>query len=108
MIGQAPDCEAFRQLFDWRDAVIPVGANGSDVAHIIEELNGQEERLCETSRRNGVEALLRHDWAYRWKEILAVAGLKPVPELEARIERLQQLAEIAGNIPSKRAVRCPA
>jgi hypothetical protein len=99
MIGQAPDCEPFRQLFDWKDAVIPIKPNSSDVAVVLAELARQPERLWETSRRNAVEALLRHDWSYRWKQILAIAGLKPMPQLELREKRLKELANLARNYP---------
>jgi hypothetical protein len=97
MIGQAPDCELFHQLFDWRDAVIAIDPNGFDVAEVLAELAEQPERLCEISRRNAAEALLRHDWSYRWKQILAIAGLKPTPQLELREQRLQELADVARN-----------
>jgi hypothetical protein len=48
------------------------------------------------SRRNAAEALLRHDWVYRWKQILEIAGLKPTMAMEARERRLLELAEMAG------------
>jgi hypothetical protein len=99
MIGQAPDCKLFRQLFDWRDAVIAMDRNSSHVADVLAELAGQPERLCEISRRNAAEALLRHDWSYRWKQILAIAGLKPTPQLELREKRLKELADVARNYP---------
>ena len=99
MIGQAPDCEPFRQLFDWKDAVIAVDPNNSDVADVLTELAGQPERLGEISRRNTAEALLRHDWSYRWKQILAIAGLEPMPQLELREKRLKELADVARNYP---------
>jgi hypothetical protein len=99
MIGQAPDCELFRQLFDWKDAVIAIDANSSDVADVLTELADQPERLWEASRRNAAEALLRHDWSYRWKQILAIAGLEPTPQLELREKRLKELADVARNYP---------
>jgi hypothetical protein len=95
MIGQAPDCDSFRQLFDWRDAVIEINPNNSEAPDVLADLACQQERLCEISRRNAVEALLRHDWLYRWKQILAIAGLKPMPQLELREKRLKQLADLA-------------
>jgi hypothetical protein len=99
MIGQVPDCGLFRQLFDWKDSVIPIDPNSSDVADVLTELAGQPERLWEASRRNAAETLLRHDWSYRWKEILAIAGLEPMPQLELREKRLKELADVAGNYP---------
>ena len=81
MIGQAPDCEAFKELFGWPDSVVPLKPDGSDVAEMLESLRAQPDRLEEMSRRNAREALLRHDWVYRWMQILAIAGLEPTPRM---------------------------
>jgi hypothetical protein len=97
MLGQIPHCEAFDTMFNWRDAVVETNADGSDIAKVISSLADQPERVTEISRRNAVQALLRHDWAYRWKKILEIANLKPAPQLEVRENRLKQLAEQAGN-----------
>jgi hypothetical protein len=95
MLGQAPESELFRRMFDWPDSVIEIKPDGSDVKDTLKSLAGQPERLDEISRRNAAGALLRHDWAYRWSEILNIAGLKPTPELAARKRRLRELAELA-------------
>ena len=95
MLGQAPDCDSFHEMFGWPDAVIDIKTDGSDTADVLSSLSAQPERLREISRRNAMEALLRHDWVYRWKQILDIAGLKPAPAMEARERRLQQLAEQA-------------
>jgi glycosyl transferase family 1 len=97
MLGQIPYCETFDTMFNWQDVVIEIQEDGSDVAEAISTLAAQPERLLEISRRNAMEALLRHDWAYRWKKILDIVGLEPAPQLEMRAKRLKQLAEQAGN-----------
>ena len=97
MLGQIPDCEPFRTMFNWPDAVVEIEADGSDVADAIASLAMQPERLVAISRRNAIEALLHHDWMYRWKKILDIVGLEPAPQLEMREKRLKQLAEQAGN-----------
>jgi Glycosyl transferases group 1 len=97
MLGQIPYCETFNTMFNWQDAVVEIQADGSDVADVISMLAGQPERLMEISRRNAVEALLRHDWMYRWKKILDIVGIEPAPQLEVRENRLKQLAAQAGN-----------
>jgi Glycosyl transferases group 1 len=94
MIGQPADCEPFRQMFDWPDSVIEIKPDGSDTVDVIRSLVEQPERLLEISRRNAAEALLRHDWVYRWKKILAIAGLEPTPALGVRERRLRELAEL--------------
>jgi len=98
LVGQAPDCEAFRRHFDWPHAVIEVQPDGSDVVAVISKLLAEPEQLREISCRNAEEALRRHDWMYRWKEILGIAGLKPTPAMEAREKRLAELAELAREI----------
>src|SRR5947208_1555643 len=95
MIGQAPECEAFQELFPWQDAVISLQADGSDVINVLSSLKAEPERLSAISRRNASEALLRHDWIYRWKEILRVAGIEPSPRMKLREQRLRDLAELS-------------
>lgn len=97
MIGQAPDSEAFREMFDWPDAVIPIQPDGSDVIETLARLGSEPERVSAISRRNAAEALLRHDWVYRWKEIFRVAGLEPSPRMAARERCLKELADLATN-----------
>src|SRR5262245_11800046 len=77
MLGQIPDCEPFHTMFNWPDVVVEIEADGSDVADVIASLATQPERLVAISRRNAMEALLRHDWMYRWKKILDIVGLEP-------------------------------
>jgi hypothetical protein len=95
LIGQPPDSEQFRKMFPWPDAVIPLNPDGSDLVDILEGLAKQPERLSAISRRNSAEALLRHDCVYRWKELLAIAGLDPGPSVQIREDHLRKLADIA-------------
>jgi len=95
MIGQAPECEAFRELFPWQDAVISLQADGSDVIKVLSRLEAEPGRVSAISRRNAAEALLRHDWVYRWNEILRVAGMEPSPRMKLREQRLRDLAELS-------------
>ncbi len=95
MIGQAPESEAFRELFPWQDAVIFLQVDGSDVSKVLADLRTEPERIFAISRKNASEALLRHDWVYRWKEILKVAGMKPSPRMKLREQHLRDLAELS-------------
>jgi spore maturation protein CgeB len=97
MVGQAASCKSFNQLFGWENSVIEVKTDGSDVVDILGTLLKQPERLREMAQRNAREALLRHDWVYRWKQILAIAGLTPMPAMEARENQLKGLAALAGS-----------
>jgi hypothetical protein len=95
MIGQAPESEAFRDLFPWQDAVIALQTDGSDATKVLSSLAAEPERISAISRRNAAEALLRHDWVYRWKEILRIAGIEPSPKMKLREQRLRDLAELS-------------
>jgi hypothetical protein len=94
MIGQAPKCDAFGKMFPWPDAVLEVQPDGSDLMDTIARLRSEPERVFAISRRNAAEALLRHDWVYRWREILRVAGIEPLPGVAAREHRLKELSSI--------------
>jgi spore maturation protein CgeB len=95
MIGQVPDCDAFREAFPWPDAVVPVRPDGSDVVEILETLASDPARMARIGQRNAAEALLRHDWSHRWREILAVAGIEPSKKMVSRLGDLARLADAA-------------
>jgi hypothetical protein len=69
MVGSIANSEAFPELFPWEDAVIPVKNDGSDVVSILSCLRKNPDRMERMSRRNAAEALLRHDWVYRWQKM---------------------------------------
>ena len=104
MIGQAPNCDAFREIFPWPDAVIEIQTDGSDVVEVLDQLASEPERVSTIARRNATEALLHHDWMYRWKEILQVAGMEPGPAMTARERRLNELARVAAGTEADHAV----
>jgi hypothetical protein len=95
MFGLEPGGEAFRELFPWPEAVIEVKPDGSDVLSALDNLRADPEHLDAISRRNAAEALLRHDWIYRWKTLLQTVGLEPSTAVAAREDRLRRLAERA-------------
>jgi hypothetical protein len=97
MIGEVPDCEAYRELFGWPEAAIQTQSDGSDVLVILRALSSDPERVAAISARNAREALLRHDWIYRWKEIFRVAGIEPRPRMAARERRLKDIADLAAS-----------
>lgn len=92
LLGNAPTSPGFREDFPWDDAVAELKADGSDAAATVTGLLARPEELARLSRRNALHALRNHDWAHRWKAILALAGLPAPPALEARLARLDALA----------------
>jgi hypothetical protein len=93
MVGERPNNREFEKLFDWPDALIHLPYDSSNIDVIINELDTQPERLDRIRRTNVRQALMRHDWVYRWEAVLNLAGLEPMPELFRRKERLRNLAE---------------
>ena len=80
-------------MFSWQNAVIEVQPNGSDIIEVLSWLLAEPDLVAKISRTNAAEAMLRHDWVYRWKEILTIAGLD-VPAMEDRVGRLRALADL--------------
>ena len=93
MIGQAPTCPEFAELFPWPDTVVPIRPDGSDVLQVLCQLSAEPQRLAAMAERNAGEALLRHDWAHRWNEMFRVIGMDLSPGMVAREEHLEELAE---------------
>lgn len=95
MIGEPPDNEAFRRLFDWPDAVIRVPFDCPDIAARLADLDRDRERLRRISRYNAHHAALRHDWVHRLHLVYELLGIPLTPAMRAREERLQAVAALA-------------
>jgi hypothetical protein len=95
MIGEAPRTEEFKQQFDWPDAVFQVPFDSPDIGRILADLNGDPERLRAVRRNNVREAARRHDWLHRIRVVFDTIGLAPTCKMQARAERLEQIASQA-------------
>jgi hypothetical protein len=93
MIGERPKNPEFAKLFDWPDAMIDMPYDSIEIGAIIHELDGQPKRQDRIRRANVSQALLRHDWVYRWESVLQNVRLAPMPQLAERKRRLQSLAQ---------------
>jgi hypothetical protein len=94
MVGELPKNEEFKRLFDWPDAVTQLPYDSCDIDVIINDLDGDPERQDRIRRTGVIQALMRHDWAYRWETVLRTVGLEPMQEVLQRKERLKKLAEV--------------
>jgi hypothetical protein len=93
MIGECPKNEQFGKLFDWPNAVINLPYGSADIAEVMEHLESDPDLEASMRRNNVAQALLRHDWAYRWEEVLHAGGLEPQQGLLDRKSRLERLAK---------------
>jgi hypothetical protein len=93
MIGTKPKCAEFDELFDWPDALIEIPVEPEDMRKILVELDRDSKRLALASFRSASESLRRHDWAYRWRDVLEKLGFEATDGLKARIATLNALAD---------------
>ena len=99
LLGQAPTIPAFAKAFNWPDAVVEIGSTERGLNAVLESFKTDPKRFQTASRRNVVEALRRFDWAYRWKEMLRIAGMEPTSRLAQREKQLHELAALAESQP---------
>jgi hypothetical protein len=92
MLGERPNNRQFEKLFDWPDSVIDVPYNSGDIDKIVTTLNNEPETADRMRRVNVQQALMRHDWVYRWEAILNATGIEPLPQLARRKGLIKNLA----------------
>ena len=95
MIGDRPRTPYWDQLFDWPDACIDLPFDSEEIEDVLDALDQQPDRLARIRRDNVVNSLNRHDWAYRFQQVLRLAGLKEHAKLHKRLEQLRLLADEA-------------
>jgi hypothetical protein len=89
LLGTVPECPEFDAQFDWPDAVIELT---DDPGEIIQELKSDPQRMDGISRRNMANSLRKHDWIYRWQQVLEIAGHTATRSHEERIRALGRMA----------------
>jgi hypothetical protein len=97
MLGTIPQSDDYGRLFDWPDATIEIPYEAPEIMDILATLDADPERLARARRNNVMHSLRRHDWVYRWRDILDAIGLAHTPGMRARIARLEHLADLAAD-----------
>jgi hypothetical protein len=98
MLGMPPKTETFKQYFDWSNPVIEIDINNCNIKEVISELDAQPELLAQISRDNVVNSLQKHDWVYRWRQVLNTFNIEPTA---ATLSREQYLNELVNSINPK-------
>jgi len=93
ILGGPPRCAAFDACFDWQDAVITVDTDGEQIGAVIEDLESDPRRVARMRRHNVANSLRRHDWVYRWRQMLDRVGLKVPTRVIEREHHLDSLAK---------------
>ena len=94
MVGERPKNEEFERLFNWPEAVTQLPYDSCDIDMVIKALDADPERQDRIRQTSVVQALMRHDWVYRWEAVLKTVGLGPMQGVLERRERLRKLAEV--------------
>jgi hypothetical protein len=97
MVGEPPKNEEFEKLFNWPEAVIRLPYDSCDVDMVIKDLDGDPERQERIRRTGVVQALMQHDWVYRWEAVLKTVGLEPTQGMLERKVRLRKLAGLVSH-----------
>ncbi len=89
LIGMPPDEENQRQLVG--DVVVE-STETTDLETLLDTYNDPSARR-QTSLRNAALAARRHDWAHRWRDVLAVLDLPRPAGLDERLGLLEARAD---------------
>lgn len=91
LLGYHPeDHPVLRDHFDWPDAVIYKDHDAPNVVDLIQELEAQPERVAAIRAHAASQSLRRHDFVYRWAQVLDVLGLAvtgPMRQRKAELDR---------------------
>jgi hypothetical protein len=93
MVGERPNNNVFEDLFDWPEAVTLLPYGSPDIDVVIKDLDADPKRQERIRRTGLVQALMRHDWVYRWEDVLKSLGHQPTPGALERKDRLRKLAD---------------
>jgi hypothetical protein len=106
LLGERPKHNPeFDALFHWTDAVVDVPFGSEEIALTIQSLDKDPDRQMAICCANVRQALLFHDWSYRWASLLKLAGLEPAPMLVERNRRLASLATMVEGTTGEFGVR---
>ena len=94
LIGEEPNNEEFKRVFDWQDFMFHMPYDSCNVHEIIQALENQSSRIESSRKNNVIGCLKKHDWAYRWEEILEMVGLDGTEGLRGRKESLKNLIKL--------------
>jgi hypothetical protein len=95
MLGTAPRVPEFDALFPWPGAHIEIPMDPLNMEDLYGELQREPERIRRAGILNAAQSLRRHDWVYRWEEILRVLDLPIPPGVTERKAKLSALADAA-------------
>lgn len=92
ILGTAPDSSEWADAFPWTDAIVPVPAPAPGIVDLIADLDRDESRWAAARHAAVTTSLRRHDWAHRWRDVLASIEMPAHPRLGMRLDALEARA----------------
>ncbi len=93
LVGELPQSEEFDRQFPDSRNMIQLLYDSKEVGDVIRGHFRESEPLKKARRASIVNCLRQHDWLYRWRKVLSLTGLEPLPRLLDRQAVLQQKIE---------------
>jgi len=90
--GLSPTCQEMKKLFDWEDSTVEVPEEPENFIPFMRDLLSDNERLENSHKRNYYNALLKHDWRLRIRDILNHLGVDCPAKLKEGLEKLEEKA----------------
>lgn len=87
VVGKKPTGQGVAELMQWENSAIDLPNSPSDWIPFFEDLLEDESTLQRNAERNYREALLQHDWRYRFREMFSTVGLETPETLVEQIGR---------------------
>lgn len=84
VLGAKPNNQWFENNFNWENAIVPLGDSGSAIAESIKDFENDKAYQLSVSNRNKQQALLQHDWVYRFSTMLGQLGLECTSKMQSR------------------------
>lgn len=101
IVGRHPVVPEMADQFGWQDATIDLPDTPEESLEFVEALLQDESRMRAIHLRNHAEALARHDWRYRIREMLRHLGLPLPARLQRDLDALSAVCDAAdpGRLP---------
>jgi hypothetical protein len=93
ILGKAPTTPLAKELLDWENATIELPDDPLKSCEFIEELAKNTDLLHSIHRKNYREALARHDWRYRIKDVFKAIDVSLPPKLSQELTQLDTLLQ---------------
>jgi hypothetical protein len=89
-VGKRPITPEADRLMPWPDASLDLPEDPERAADLLEDLFEDRARLTRIRLRNHYEALARHDWRLRIRDLLRQLGLPLPSRLTQELEQLER------------------